>query len=97
MAINLHAERILTIREAVEELPRLRGGKQVHRSTLYRWMTRGTGGARLESLKVGRTTVTSREALQRFAERESSPPPDYPQDPSSSALAAERELDRHGI
>ena len=97
MAISLHAEHILTIREAVEELPCLRGGKQVHRSTIYRWMKLGARGVRLESLKVGRSTVTSREALQRFAERESSPPPDSAQEPSRGALAAERELDRHGI
>jgi hypothetical protein len=97
MAINLHAERILTIREAVEELPCLCGGKQVHRNTIYGWMKRGAGGVRLESLKVGRTTVTSREALQRFAEREYSPPPDRTQGPSRATLSAERELDRHGI
>ena len=97
MAINLHAEHILTIREAAEELPCLCGGKQVHRSTIYRWMKRGARGVRLESLKIGRTKVTSREALQRFAERLVDAELPECQAASDRAIAAEQELERRGL
>lgn len=43
-----------------------RNGKRVHISTLYRWTTRGVRGVRLETLPLGGTLATSREALERF-------------------------------
>lgn len=33
-----------------------------------RWVAQGVHGIRLETLKVGRTRVTSKQALQRFCE-----------------------------
>lgn len=55
------------------ELPRRRGGKRIHVSTLYRWATAGCKGIVLETIQVGGTRCTSREALQRFFERLSQP------------------------
>jgi len=42
-------------------------GKRVHISAVYRWVQRGIKGVRLEAIRIGGTTYTSREALQRFA------------------------------
>ena len=50
---------------------------------------------RLEAVKLGRTLVTSREALQRFAERLTSQA--APVVSVSSSEDPERELDRHGL
>lgn len=69
MSIDLTHERVVTLREAASILPRQRGGRKVHVSTLYRWCSRGVRGVRLEHLKLGGRIVVSAQALQRFAER----------------------------
>jgi hypothetical protein len=53
---------------AAEWVPRRRRGRKCHVSTLYRWATAGCRGIRLETIQVGGTCCTSREALQRFFE-----------------------------
>ncbi len=40
----------------------------MHVSTVRRWITHGVRGIRLDCAKVGGTTYTSMETLQRFAE-----------------------------
>lgn len=67
--IDSRSESILTLSQACDELPRRRRGQKTHVSTLYRWATVGCRGIRLETLQVGGTACTSREALQRFFER----------------------------
>ena len=62
MAVNLLDETTLTLLDAAKALPPLWNGKRVHVATLYRWMTYGVRGVRLESQYVGRTRVTSLEA-----------------------------------
>jgi hypothetical protein len=52
-----------------EYVPRLRRGRKIHKSTCWRWATRGVRGVVLETVQVGGTRCTSREALQRFFER----------------------------
>jgi len=37
-------------------------------SAVYRWITRGVRGVSLDSIKIGGTTYTNLEALQRFAD-----------------------------
>ncbi len=100
MANSLLDESPLTLAEAARALPRLRGGKRVHVATLYRWVSRGVAGVRLESLRLGRTVVTSREALQRFAERLGGRTvPTSPAAPAAARREArvDAELDRHGL
>ncbi len=58
-------ETIITFADAVKELPRRRRGRKVHVSCIYRWSTSGCRGVVLETLQVGGTRCTSREALQR--------------------------------
>ena len=84
MPVNLFSDHLLTLQGAAKELPRLSRGRKVHLSTLYRWVRRGVGGVKLEAVKVGRGLVTSREALQRFAERRSG------HEASGSSPASER-------
>src|SRR5262245_60859728 len=71
---DLTTEATLTLAEAAKLVPAGRGGKRTHLSTLLRWIAFGAktpGGqtVRLEALRLGGRWVTSREALQRFAER----------------------------
>lgn len=67
--IDSTSETILTLAQAADDLPRRRRGRKTHVSTLYRWATAGCRGVRLETIQVGATRCTSREALQRFFER----------------------------
>src|SRR3954451_17851104 len=71
--IDSTAETLLSLAQAAEELPRRRRGRKTHVSTLYRWATAGCRGVRLETVQIGATRCTSREALQRFFERLSGP------------------------
>jgi hypothetical protein len=66
--IDSTTETILTFIQAAEELPRRRRGRKTHVSTFYRWADPGCRGVRLETIQVGGTCCTSREALQRFFE-----------------------------
>jgi hypothetical protein len=59
-------ERVISLRAAVHLLPSRRGGRPAHVATLYRWTTRGCRGVVLESVQIGATRCTSREALDRF-------------------------------
>ena len=71
--IDTATEEILTLAQAAAELPRRRRGRKTHVSTLYRWTVSGCRGIILESIQIGATRATSREALQRFFERLSDP------------------------
>ena len=67
--IDIESERVISLTEAAEHLPRRRGSKKPHVATLYRWASRGLRGVQLESIPIGGTLCTSAEALQRFFER----------------------------
>ncbi len=62
-------EKLITLKQATRMIPKRRRGKRVHISCLYRWTLNGVRGVILESLQVGGTRCTSREALHRFFER----------------------------
>lgn len=67
--IDTITEQIITLAQVAEGLPRRKPGRKTHISTIYRWTTRGCRGVILESIQIGATRVTSREALQRYCER----------------------------
>jgi Protein of unknown function (DUF1580) len=71
--IDSASETLLTLKQAADEVPRRRRGRKTHISTLFRWSTVGCRGVVLETIQVGGTRCTSREALQRFFERLSQP------------------------
>lgn len=62
MAINIVDEEILSLAQATKMLP-----GRPHLSSIFRWMSRGVRGVRLESVLVGGRRYTSREALERFS------------------------------
>jgi hypothetical protein len=64
--IDTIAESIVTLNEAARSLPHRRAGRPVHLSCIYRWSQVGVKGIRLETVQIGGTRCTSREALQRF-------------------------------
>lgn len=59
----------MLLRDVPRHLPVRPNGKRLHISAVYRWTMRGVKGVRLETMKLGGSTYTSREALQRFSER----------------------------
>jgi len=69
MSIDVNTEHVISLTEAARSLPRRRAGKRPHVSCIYRWTTAGCRGAILESIQVGGTRCTSREALARFFRR----------------------------
>lgn len=72
--IDVFNEHLVPIRDVPRLLPPQRTGRPVHLSAVYRWIGRGLRGVRLEAVKVGGSTYTSAEALQRFADQLSARP-----------------------
>jgi hypothetical protein len=68
MLINSRIEELISLADAARLLPARRRGKKPHISCLYRWTTAGCRGVILDSVMVGGTRCTSREALARFIE-----------------------------
>lgn len=69
--INIHTEHLIPVGEIPNRLPRRPDGRCIHLSACYRWIKLGIRGIVLEAVKIGGVTYTSLEALQRFAERNS--------------------------
>ena len=74
MAIDMFSEKIVSLKEATRLLPKSPRNKKLNVSTIYRWALGGLRSkdgivVRLESVKIGGTTCTSQEALQRFFDR----------------------------
>ena len=67
--IDPNTECLLSLTEAAGTLPVRRGGKRPHVSCLYRWSTSGCRGVVLETIQIGGTRCTSKEALVRFFRR----------------------------
>ena len=69
MPIDPNSEQLISLSEAARHLPRQRAGKRPHVSCIYRWTTAGCRGVILESIQIGATRCTSKEALARFFRR----------------------------
>ena len=67
--IELRTEDVASLTVAAEWFPPRRKGRKPNVSTLYRWAKSGCRGIALETVQVGGTKCTSREAVQRFVER----------------------------
>jgi hypothetical protein len=83
----------IPLTQAAAEQPCRRRGRKTHVSTLYRWATAGCRGVILETIQVGATRCTSREALQRFFERLTSPNGSLPVPISTPRSSAQRTRD----
>jgi hypothetical protein len=64
--IDLATERPISLSQAARYCPRLRPGRKVHSSTLFRWATRGSRGIYLEVLDTPGGLCTSKQAINRF-------------------------------
>jgi Protein of unknown function (DUF1580) len=62
----------------VSQAPKRIRGRRVHPSTVWRWVQRGIGGYKLETIKVGGVTCTSEAALLRFFSALTKAPPALP-------------------
>jgi hypothetical protein len=109
VSIDLFSESMLALSQAARLLPPGRRGRPVSLSCVLRWVLDGVPGqdggrVRLEAVRLGGRWVTSREALQRFAERltprldsEPIPAPRTHVQRDRAAARAARELDKAGI
>ncbi|NLE37264.1 MAG: DUF1580 domain-containing protein [Pirellulaceae bacterium] len=105
--IDPNTESLLSLTEATKRLPRRRAGKRPNVSTLYRWSIAGCRGVILETIQVGGTRCTSREALARFFHRLTDPrqcgagrtetPRRHARRRQREIAAANRYLDREGL
>jgi hypothetical protein len=73
-ATNLLDESLISLNQAARLLPPSRHGSRVSFSCIFRWVTVGLRGldgelVRLEASRMGGRWLTSKEALQRFADR----------------------------
>ncbi len=99
----------MSLAVAAADIPPGRDGKKTHISTLLRWILKGAKASdgsivRLEAVRLGGRWVTSREALQRFAEAltpsVSDVPTSAPRSPTARRRAseqAESELRQRGV
>lgn len=108
MAIDVFAERVITLKEAIALLPKSPRNKKLNISTIYRWTLGGIRSkdgmrVRLEVVKIGGTACTSQEALQRFFDRLSgdptvvTPPTQTARQRLRQVRQAEEELRRAGF
>jgi hypothetical protein len=107
--IDVTSESTISLVQAARLLPPGRGERPVTLSCLLRWVLQGARGPdssriRLEALRLGGRWVTSREALQRFAERltpagdtPTSPPPRTARQRQRASERAAQNLDKIGI
>jgi hypothetical protein len=59
------SEDVLTIAQARTEIQAIAGSKP-DRATLTRWILKGCGGVKLDSVRIGRQWVTSKQSVNRF-------------------------------
>ena len=96
MAIELSAETAITIAEVPLHIPK-RHGRKVHYSTVYRWMTKGVRGRKLESLLIGGVRYTTIEALARFLKLTPQKPATLPESSDDLSSAIESALRDAGV
>src|SRR3954447_1533087 len=103
MSIDFRTETVIDLKhQAPAYLGLSRNGRPVHLSFLIRAITQGINGQKLEAARIGRRWVTSVEAIQRWAERQTDG--HGPEVARRTAAArrrsdalAERELKRRGV
>jgi len=63
--IDLETDKLVTLPQAADFLPRL-GGKKIHTTSIWRWCRKGVRGVKLENAIIGSRIITSVQALNRF-------------------------------
>jgi hypothetical protein len=84
-----------------EDIVSLSEGRQIMpgspcMSTMWRWCLRGVRGHVLESMVVGATRFTSRQAIARFIDAQNEPkcPPSLPVEPERTSKQRARRIER---
>ncbi len=90
--INTTCENLITVTKAAKLINPSRPPSV---ATLWRWLSRGVRGAKLESVLIGGIRYTSHEAVTRFLARLNGPGV-VEAAPSAAGLAACAELERVG-
>lgn len=93
--IDTTTESLLPLEDATRLIPAARGGKRTHLSTILRWVLTGCKAPDgtlvcLEAIRIGARWMTTREALQRFAEA-LTPRIDAPREKTAQGTPARRE------
>ena len=63
--IDTFREKVISLNEAVDHISKISGRKR-NRHVVLRWINKGVGGTRLETIRIGRQIYTSEEAINRF-------------------------------
>jgi len=97
--LNITAESTITLAQAAALLPRGRNGARVTLGCVLRWVLQGAKSPtreriRLEAVRLGGRWVTSREALNRFAQRLTPQLGDEPPAPLRTANQRRRASER---
>lgn len=66
MPIDPATETLLSLSQAARSIPSARTGRGLSTSTVWRWALTGARGVVLETIMLGGSRYTSREALARF-------------------------------
>lgn len=64
----MNENQFLTLAQAAKRIP-TSNGKGVSTQTMFRWVSQGCRGVRLESVRFGRRICVTPQALQDFAEK----------------------------
>lgn len=96
MPIDPITDRLLPLREAADLFPRRRKGTKVNIATLWRWMTTGSRGVVLETVRVGSQNYTTEQAIRDFIAAQSQPTAVSAPSGNASASAIKR-LERLGL
>ena len=96
MAIVVRTEKLISSGEARYAFTG--DGRRLALATLHRWRLSG----KLETVKVGGVRYTSKEAIERFVERENAPEQTpaatiTPAQRRKQSIAAKQELERMGV
>jgi hypothetical protein len=94
MPIDPITDRLLPLREAAALFPSRRKGTRVNIATLWRWMTTGTRGVVLETVRVGNQNYTTEQAIRDFIAAQSRPTAAAMPLPSDNAI---ERLERLGL
>jgi hypothetical protein len=60
------SENLIALSDTPAYISKLTGRKKQHVNTIYRWSQTGVAGVLLETLVIGDSRYTSKEALERF-------------------------------
>ena len=98
MSIDLSSEDIFPVSEAPQHIP-----GHPSKASVWRWVLKGVGGVKLESILIGGKRFTSAESIQRFCDRRTAAADGDPAPTRTSGqrereiAAAEQELSEDGI